>query len=358
MRVRGLVVRIWRQFLRDKRTLALMLIAPLIILTLISLIFNGSTYKPKVGLVDLPSPLATRLAGANLVVSDYTSAQTALAALKKQQLDAYVEIQGVTPHIVLEGSDPATNKVILLDIQNAMQSLQSASPVEQSQSAGTVHHPAASFAKPIVSYLYGSANMTSFDNFGPVLIGFFAFFLVFLVAGISFLKERTSGTLERLVSTPIRRSEIVLGYVLGFGFFTTVQAVLVTWFSVDVLGMMMHGSFLLLLLITFLLSLTALTLGILLSAFAHSEFQIMQLIPIVIVPQVFFSGLFNLDTMAPWLRWLSKVMPLYYGADAMRNVMIRGLGITHIWIDLIVLFGLSLVFMVMNVIALRKYRKV
>ncbi|MDB5083692.1 MAG: type transport system permease protein, partial [Bacilli bacterium] len=209
-----------------------------------------------------------------------------------------------------------------------------------------------------LSYLYGSASMTSFDNFGPVLIGFFAFFFVFLVAGISFLKERTTGTLERLIAAPIKRWEIVAGYVVGFGIFTTIQAVLIAWFSVDVLGIMMTGHLINLLLVTLLLSLTALTFGIFLSSFANSEFQMMQFIPLVIVPQVFFSGLFNIDTMAQWLRWLSKIMPLYYGADAMRNVMIRGKGLQDIAVDLAVLLSLSIVFMILNVIALRKYRKV
>lgn len=191
-----------------------------------------------------------------------------------------------------------------------------------------------------------------------VLIGFFAFFFVFLVAGISFLKERTTGTLERLVATPIKRWEIVIGYVIGFGLFTTIQAILITWFSVDILGMMMNGMLINLLLVTLLLSITALTLGIFLSSFANSEFQMMQFIPLVIVPQVFFSGLFNIDTMAQWLRWLSKIMPLYYGADAMRNVMIRGKSFGDIAVDLAVLLGFSIVFMVLNVLTLRKYRKV
>lgn len=346
MRVRALILRIWRQFLRDKRTLALMLVAPLFILTLISLIFNGSTYTPKMGLVNLPSSATKALSSANLNVVSYSSPESALSALKSGSIDAYMEMTDNTPHIVLEGSDPSKSKVILLDVQNAMQSLEQAS------------HAGSPSLKPTVDYLYGSPNMTSFDNFGPVLIGFFAFFLVFLVSGISFLKERTSGTLERLVSAPIRRFEIVIGYVIGFGVVTTIQAVLIAWFSVDVLGMMMNGNILLLLLITFLLSMTALTLGILLSAFANSEFQIMQLIPIIIVPQVFFSGLFNLDTMATWLRWLSKIMPLYYGADAMRNVMIRGLGIRDIWVDLTVLLGLSVLFMILNVVVMRRYRKV
>lgn len=343
MRIRALVFRIWRQFFHDKRTLALMLVAPLLILTLVSLVFNGATYKPKIGTVNVGTTITQRLSHEDVRLTHYDSSASALAALKKQQIDAYIDVEQGIPHVMLEGSDPAKNKAVLFDIQKLAQPTGGNAGVQM---------------QPKVAYLYGSANMSSFDNFGPVLIGVFAFFFVFLVAGISFLKERTSGTLERLVATPIRRVEIVIGYVVGFGIFTTIQAALIAWFSVDILGMMMNGHLIYLLLVTLLLSMTALTFGIFLSSFANSEFQMMQFIPLVIVPQVFFSGLFNIDTMAVWLRWLSKIMPLYYGADAMRNVMIRGKGFSGIATDLGVLLGLSVVFMILNVIALRKYRKV
>lgn len=343
MRVRALIARIWRQFVHDKRTLALMLVAPLLILTLVSLVFNGSTYKPKIGTVNVPAMMTQRLSQENVNLYTYSTSTSALEALKKQSIDAYIDIQNGMPQVVLEGSDPAKSKAVLFGIQKL------ALPVADSLGVQM---------QPKVAYLYGSANMSSFDNFGPVLIGFFAFFFVFLVAGISFLKERTTGTLERLVATPVKRWEIVAGYVLGFGIFTTIQAVLIAWFSVDVLGMMMNGQLINLLLVTLLLSMTALTFGMFLSSFANSEFQMMQFIPLVIVPQVFFSGLFNIDTMAEWLRWLSRIMPLYYGADAMRNVMIRGKGFGDIAVDLAVLLGLSIVFMILNVLALRKYRKV
>jgi ABC-2 type transport system permease protein len=101
-----------------------------------------------------------------------------------------------------------------------------------------------------------------------------------------------------------------------------------------------------------------LTLGILLSAFANNEMQMIQFIPLVIVPQIFFSGLFDLDTISDWLSWIGPLTPLYYGADALREVMVRGYGWSHIYIDLLVLLALSVLFMVLNVAALKKYRKI
>ncbi|MDR1133743.1 MAG: ABC transporter permease [Synergistaceae bacterium] len=117
--------------------------------------------------------------------------------------------------------------------------------------------------------------------------------------------------------------KIVFGYILGFGAVTAVQSLLIVCFCVYVLNVMLTGSFWLVLLITLSGSLTALTLGALLSTAANSEFQIIQFIPIVIIPQVFFSGLFELS---PVLAAVGRCMPLYYIADALAEVMLKGGG--------------------------------
>jgi ABC-2 type transport system permease protein len=341
MRVWAIVIRIIRQFFRDKRTLALMIVAPMFVLFLMNLVFNGEEYQPAIAVSkNVPEVVVEKLAKYDADVEELTKA-TARKQLEKQQIDAFMEMDEGAPEITLEGSDPTVNKAVLMTVQKALQEL-----VPQTRSLQLK-----------TTYLHGSEDMELFDNFGPVLIGFFVFFFVFLIAGVSFLRERTGGTLERLLSTPLRRFEIVAGYIIGFGIFTTFQASLISWFAVDVLDMMMEGSFVYVLLITFLLAMTALTLGMLLSAFANNELQMMQFIPLVVVPQVFFSGLFNLDTMEEWLRSLSVVMPLTYGADALREIMIRGNGWNEIAKDVYALLGFSALFMILNVVALKKYRK-
>jgi ABC-2 type transport system permease protein len=341
MRVWAIVIRIIRQFFRDKRTLALMIVAPMFVLFLMNLVFNGEEYQPAIAVSkNVPEVVVEKLAKYDADVEELTKA-TARKQLEKQQIDAFMEMDEGAPEITLEGSDPTVNKAVLMTVQKALQEL---APQTRSLQLKT-------------TYLHGSEDMELFDNFGPVLIGFFVFFFVFLIAGVSFLRERTGGTLERLLSTPLRRFEIVVGYIIGFGIFTTFQASLISWFAVDVLDMMMEGSFVYVLLITFLLAMTALTLGMLLSAFANNELQMMQFIPLVVIPQVFFSGLFNLDTMEEWLRSLSVVMPLTYGADALREIMIRGNGWNEIAKDVYVLLGFAVLFMILNVVALKKYRK-
>jgi ABC-2 type transport system permease protein len=341
MRVWAIVIRIIRQFFRDKRTLALMIVAPMFVLFLMNLVFNGEEYQPAIAVSkNVPEVVVEKLAKYDADVEELTKA-TARKQLEKQQIDAFMEMDEGAPEITLEGSDPTVNKAVLMTVQKALQEL---APQARSLQLKT-------------TYLHGSEDMELFDNFGPVLIGFFVFFFVFLIAGVSFLRERTGGTLERLLATPLRRFEIVAGYIIGFGIFTTFQASLISWFAVDILDMMMEGSFVYVLLITFLLAMTALTLGMLLSAFANNELQMMQFIPLVVIPQVFFSGLFNLDTMEEWLRSLSVVMPLTYGADALREIMIRGNGWNEIAKDVYVLLGFAVLFMILNVVALKKYRK-
>ncbi len=210
----------------------------------------------------------------------------------------------------------------------------------------------------ILSLMYLVFDELLFNRIIPTLLGLYAFFFVFLIAGISFLKERTSGTLERLLATPLRRWEIVTGYIGGFGIFTSIQVVLMTVFAVSVLGSTLLGSFWYVILIMLLLSFTALSFGTFLSAYANTEFQMMQFIPLVIVPQVFFSGLFDLDSMSPWLRWITHITPLKYGADALQSVMLRGEGWNAIAFDVYILLIITVFFLCANVLALRKHRRI
>ncbi|RFU63859.1 ABC transporter permease [Peribacillus glennii] len=342
MRIKALVIRILRQIVRDKRTMGLLIFAPILVLTMLHLVFNGDDYIPQVGMVNIPESILEKMDLDDAEITMYKDERQANEDLSIQEIDGYLIFDNQTPSVFLEGSDPSVNGATLKWIQTSLKSLQTGVNSLQLD----------------VNYLHGSSEMGQFDYFGPVLLGFFVFFFVFLIAGVSFLRERTTGTLERLLSSPLRKWEIVIGYVLGFGIFTMIQAAIIALYAIFVLGMLMEGLFLYVLLITLLLSLTALTLGILLSAFANNELQMIQFIPIVVVPQIFFSGLFNLATISEWLSWIGPFTPLYYAADALRDVMVRGYGWEEIYLDVCAMAGFSLLFIALNILALRKYRKV
>ncbi|WP_010095713.1 ABC transporter permease [Ornithinibacillus scapharcae] len=340
MNVGAVVTRIVKQFLRDKRSLALLVIAPILVLTLIWLVLDGNDYEPKIAVNNLPAPMEESLQAELEKDIVYMTEEEAVDAFQDGEIDAFISIADRKPNILLEGSDASVNGAVLQSVQTAFSSLYEDMSVQ-----------------PTINYYYGSNDLNLFDQVGSVLIGFFVFFFVFIIGGISFLRERTQGTMEKLLSTPIKRWEVVTGYLLGFGLFTVIQSLLIVAYSVYVLDVWMVGDFWQLLVVTFLLAITALTLATLLSAFANNEFQIMQFIPLVIVPQVFFSGMFNLETLAVWLQVLSKFMPLTYGADAMQQIMIKGKDLWDIWPDLLIIIGFAVLFFVLNIVALKKHRK-
>ncbi|MFC5405984.1 ABC transporter permease [Cohnella soli] len=352
MRIAALIRRIARQLFRDKRTLALLFVAPLLVLSLMYVMFNGSgnTSKPKLGAVNVPAPLMQALSNAELDVVPYTSADR--QTIKEDGLDGLLLLENGKPKLILENSDPTQANMIRLKV-GQMQALAATALNEQSRLPSAIN-PAQALP---TEYVYGNADSTFFDVLSPILVGFFVFFFVFLIAGIGLLRERTTGTLERLMSTPIRRGEVIGGYLAGYGIFAVAQTVIVVLFAVNVLDISLVGSIWNVLLINLLLALVALSLGILLSTFASSEFQMVQFIPIVVVPQIFFSGIFPLDTMAAWLQVIAHAMPLYYAAHALKGVMYKGFGFGDIAFDAAVLALFAIVFIALNAIALRKYRK-
>lgn len=341
MRIKALTIRILRQIIRDKRTLGMLIFAPILVLTMLHLVFNGDSYIPKIGFIDIPETMVEKMNLSDAEITNYDNTHDAQVDLLAQEIDGYITLENRVPSIYLEGSDPSVNGETLKWIQSTFASLQK-SLTEDLE----------------VNYLHGSSEMGQFDYFGPVLLGFFVFFFVFIIAGVSFIRERTTGTLERLLSTPLRKWEIVSGYVIGFGIVTMIQSTIIAAYTIYVLDMMMQGSFFYLLLIILSLSFTALTLGILISSFANNELQMIQFIPVIVVPQVFFSGLFNLETISNWLSWIGPITPLYYAAEALRDVMVRGFGWNEIYMEICVLLGFSALFMILNILALRKYRKI
>lgn len=336
--------------IRDKRTLALMMIAPLIILTLIHFLFTSdSDEEIKIGVMNVDSSFVNQLKDQDILVIKYDPSNDSKKIILKDELDGVLQLKGNQPLLTLKNDDPTVSNALQMKIQQMFSA---------HVSKMNNHSNLKEFPKIDTSYLYGTNDTTFFDVLNPILIGFFVFFFVFLISGIALLRERTTGTLERLVATPIKRSEIVFGYLFGYGIFAVIQTVIVVFYAIHVLDIMLVGSIWNVLLTNLLLALVALSLGTLLSAFANTEFQMMQFIPIVVVPQVFFAGIFPVEGMANWLQVIAKFMPMYYGGDALRSIMYKGLQFQDIYTDLLMLFGFALLFIVLNVFALKKYRKI
>ncbi|MGW8974619.1 ABC transporter permease [Streptomyces platensis] len=173
----------------------------------------------------------------------------------------------------------------------------------------------------LLRYVF-DARPETFDSIGASLLGIFPMITMFLVTSIATLRERTSGTLERLLAMPLGKAELISGYALAFGLLAIVQSALATGLSVGVLGLDVTGSPWLLLLVAVLDALLGTALGLFVSAFAASEFQAVQFMPAVLMPQLLLCGLFTpRATMQPALEALSDVLPMSYAVDGMNEVL-------------------------------------
>jgi ABC-2 type transport system permease protein len=366
MRISAMVKRIFHQMIRDKRALALMMVAPLLVLTLLNYLLSGNTVDPRLGVINAEDTLVERLKDSDITVI-HVEENTKDLILEKD-LDGVLQFVGDDVSLTLTNDQPNAAKALHIKVQQAIaaekakeQSANLSSFMESIQSklpGIPIKMEQVKAPEVNISYLYGNKDTIFFDQLSPILVGFFVFFFVFLISGIALLRERTTGTLERLLATPIQRRDIVFGYLLGYGLFALVQTIIVVTYAVKVLDITLVGSFWNVVIINLTLALVALSLGILLSAFANSEFQMMQFIPIAIIPQVFFAGIFPFESMAGWMQILAKCMPMYYGGNALVEVMYKGSGLSEITNDLLVLLGFALVFIVLNVVALKKYRKI
>ena len=161
----------------------------------------------------------------------------------------------------------------------------------------------------------------AFSAAAPALLAVFPFAIMFIVTSITTLRERTTATLERLMTMPIGKLDLLFGYAIAFGVVAVLQVLVATVLSLTLLGLVIDGSVWLLMLIAVLDALLGTALGLFASAFARTEFQAVQFMPAIVMPQVLLCGLFApRDSMTPVLEWLSNVMPLSYAVDALESV--------------------------------------
>ncbi len=347
MKIFVIAGRLIRQIAGDKRTLVVMLMAPVLIMTILYFLLGNGVTMANIDIVDdayTPSDAMLEIANISLV----TSEEEAIDRLKAGDSDGYI----FEDKYVVEGSDPSISALAKRAFAQYAQEKNLASL--PAQFSGQVSDM---MQMPEIEQYYGSSDYEQFDFLAPSMMGFIIFFLVFLLAGIAFLRERISGTLDRILVSSLRRSHLVAGYFLGFGVFAAMQTVVIQSFLVFVLKIHTGTDFPLVLLINLTIAGTSLAMGTLFSAFARNEFQLFQFIPIVIIPQVMFCGLFNLRETPMFLQYLAKIFPLTYGADALRNVMLRGAGLNDVLPDLLIMLGFTMLFFALNIMVLKKYRK-
>ena len=345
-RVGAITRRLLQQLRRDRRTLALLFVAPLIILGLIYFLLRGGSQAPLVGVVNQDSGPLGGMVAAQLIQSreirgQSMSLETAETRLRQGHIDGFVLLPAgfslevsrqrlVAPQVNLEGSQPGAGATIGRAVQSSLLG---------------VGGPGAPHFEPRVTYLHGGPGFDTLDYFGPAFIGLILFFLVFVITTVAFLRERTQGTLERLMASPLRRGEVVLGYMLGFSLLALLQGLEVLLFSLYALHIHNSGQVWLIFGVELVMAVSAVNLGIFLSMFARTEFQAVQFIPIVVVPQMLLAGvIFPIAQEPSWLQLASAALPLTYAVNALQEVMVKGsgLGSGAVQLDLALVIGFCL----------------
>jgi ABC-2 type transport system permease protein len=381
-RITALASRIIRQVIRDKRTLALIFIVPVLIMTLLYLVLTSTSSVHTLAIVrptgtgsDRINTLITSLLpGKDKLNVIYINANQVNDKLINGEADAAVifppdfaqqVVTGQSPSVqtVLEGSDP--------NVANAMRDVTGAfthqlgvallalnaqqAQVGQGQPIPPILGGSIPFTVSDPQYLHGGPQYTFNDSIAPVFIGIFSFFFVFILTSIAFLRERSQGTIERVMASPMTRTELVIGYICGFAIFALVQSLLILLFVVYALRVHYSGNLALVFLVTALLTIGSVNLGIYLSTFAQNEFQIVQFIPLVFGIQIFLSGVFwPIDQLPAVLRPISYILPLTYANDALRGVMLKGADIAGIAWQLTALVIFALVMIVLSALTMRR----
>ncbi len=367
--------RVAQEIRRDHRSVALLFVVPIVMTGLVTFIVReGQSPVVDAVVVNDAGPAGIVAAGALRdtlasgggtaeIVADERAARAAIedgsASIAIFLPSGLGSSNPVTVTLLTDGLDPSGEATQAAAVQRAMLA-----------TVGTIS--GRSLPSIERTTLYGAPSDDPMAPFAPAILAFLAYFFVYLLTGISFLRERTGGTLERLMATPITRGEVVLGYTLGFGLFATLQVgLLLLWSlgSVEVpalgplpafsigLGLPIAGSPLLAYLVIVIAALGSVSLGIFLSTFARTELQVLQFIPLVIIPQFLLSGvLFPVSSLPKILQPLVWLMPLTYAADGLRQILIAGADLTTraLQLDLLVLTGIAVFFAGIAALTIRR----
>lgn len=375
-RVMAISRRVFRDVANDKRSLALLFLAPILAMCVFGVAFSGDVenvdviiinqdhgFTPPVGETTyLSTEIVNNLNTTTLNIHNMTSIDDARAEVRNGQASAVIifpenfskntilksqnQSYPETGEILIEGDDSITN------IKNAITKTVNTALSDTLTANGFT--PAIDVnSDPI----YGK-DAEFIDFFVPGILAFVVYLLTTILTLITFVGERANGTLERVLSSPVTEGELVMGYAVTFGTFGILQVALLLTIAILVFNVMVVGNVLLAFLAVAILAISCQALGILLSSLAKRPEQAIQFFPLVILPAFLLSGVFwPIQAIPEWLRPFSYLVPPTYAADACRAVMLKGWGLDKIWPDLLALIIFALVFLALAVWTLKRGKK-
>jgi ABC-2 type transport system permease protein len=246
--------------------------------------------------------------------------------------------------IYLDGTNPNVATAIVREVAGSFQSL-----LEEEYG----------MSAPVsvdTEMIYGE-DTEFIDFFAPGVMGLAALLVTFMLTIVTFVRERSTSTLERLLTTPATESEIVLGYALSFGLVALAQSTVIILTGIFLFDIQIVGSPILALLIIYLLGLGSMGMGLMFSSVAKNELQAVQFIPLVFIPSILLAGIFwPLEAIPEPLRPISYLIPLTYAVDGCRSVMIRGWGVKEVWLQLTILALFALAMLLLSTLMLKRRR--
>ena len=376
-RVMAVSRRVFRDVANDKRSLGMLFLAPIFAMCVFGVAFSGDVEGVNVIIVNqdqgftipfsntttyLSQNITSNLNTTTLNIQNMGNVDDARAKVENGQASAVIiypenftknailKSQNASypgsAEIIIEGDDSVTN------IKNAIMKTVSQALSDTLTAAGV--NPA---IKVVSDPIYGE-NADFIDFFVPGILAFVVYLLTTILTLITFVGERSNGTLERVLASPVTESEVVCGYAITFGTLGILQVSLLLVVAILVFNIMVVGNVLLAFLAVAILAVTCQALGILLSSLAKRPEQAMQFFPFVVLPAFLLSGVFwPIQAIPYWLRPFSYLVPPTYAVDACRAVMLKGWGLDKIWPDLVALIIFSILFLCLAVWTLKRGKK-
>jgi len=376
-RILAVAKRIILDFINDKRTLALIFIAPVFAMFLFGLAFKGEVRDIRVIVVNSDSGFTAPLGMGRISVSEKIIEHLDKRVLHivkiadmrdaRKTVDAghaYAIIffpANFTEELIKRKGNSSYKGVAEIKVLIDRSNITIADSVLRSVGKGVENAMEASgTAMPLkidTSEALFAKDAKFMDFFVPGIMSFVVYLLTTILTLLTFVNERTNGTLDRMLSTPLREGEVVIGYCLAFSLIGMIQAGLLLGIGILVFHILIAGHIALAFLVIVMLAVTCQALGILLSSLANRELQAIQLFPFIAIPGFLLGGVFwPVEAIPAWLRPLSYCLPVTYAVDACRSVILRGWGIDKIGRDLAMLGVFAVIFISMAMISLKRRR--
>lgn len=368
--------RIFLSLLHEPRTIGLIIFAPIIAMFVFGLAFSGDVKDLKVVIVNNDSGF--ELLGMKVKLSEKIISEMDTNVLKityEQNYDSAVNlVRNRKAYALIDFSGDFTKRIVESRMNGGVKE-QAIIKINLDKSNYTlantiIQEVFSSFIKagekgssplPVridaSESVYGQ-NAKFMDFLAPGIMSFAVFFLTTLLTILAFVSERKTGMLERLLSTPLKESEIVTGYALVYGIIGMIQTAILILIALFVFKITVVGNIFLAFFVIFLLAVLSLNFGILISSVASSEIQAVQMVPLIVLPTFLLAGIFwPVEAIPQWIRPLSYLMPAYYSVDALRSIFIRGWGFDRIYPNIIMMVVFSTIFIIGATLSLKKNRR-